>query len=231
MSFKSKYLILVICVITFSLNSISGQDKNLRQDMELKDTISENVKLWNSLVFFDHRGTNAIDIGIGGSKTTGDLPDSEFSSYYKFGYKYFIKDHFNVNISYHNYDVVFGDAYNERFMSFDLNAEYLASPYTQFSPFVQAGFGYNIENQSNNTSLKFQWSLGVEYILIEGLGLKLFGEHNTNFTDKLDGLREGTTNDLGFRLGFGINFYFGGKNRKAERLSRIKTVIKSNLLK
>ena len=230
MILKSKYLILVICATTFSLNSISAQEKTLRDNMAPKDTISENTKLWNTLVFFDYRGTNAIDVAVGGSKTNGDLPDSEFASYYKLGYKYYIKDHLNVNITYHNYDVTFGDSYNERFMSFDLNFEYFVSPYTKFSPFVQAGFGYNIKNQSKNTSFKFQWALGVEYIVIDGIGLKLFGEHNTNFTDELDGLSIGETNDIGIRLGFGINIYFGGKKKKEERLSKIKTVIKSNLL-
>ena len=230
MIFNSKYLILTICVVTFSLNSILAQEKTLRENRVQEDTISENIKLWNSLVFFDYRGTNAIDVALGASKTNGDLPDSEFAFYYKLGYKRYINDHLNTNITYHNYDVAFGDSYNERFMSFDLNIEYFVSPYTKFSPFVQAGFGYNFQNQSKNTSFKFQWTLGLEYIVIDGIGLKLFGEYNSNFTDELDGLIIGVTNDIGIRLGFGINFYFGGKKKKAERLSRIKTVIKSNLL-
>ncbi len=230
MIFNSKYLILAICVVTFSLNSILAQEKTLRENRVQEDTISENIKLWNSLVFFDYRGTNAIDVAVGSSKTNGDLPDSEFAFYYKLGYKRYINDHLNTNITYHNYDVAFGDSYNERFMSFDLNIEYFVSPYTKFSPFVQAGFGYNFQNQSKNTSFKFQWTLGLEYIVIDGIGLKLFGEYNSNFTDELDGLIIGVTNDIGIRLGFGINFYFGGKKKKAERLSRIKTVIKSNLL-
>jgi curli production assembly/transport component CsgG len=195
-----------------------------------KDTISENKRLWNTLVFFDYRGTNAIDAALGASKTNGDLPDSEYTFYYKIGYKRYILDNLNVNLSYHNYNVAFGNSYNKRFTSFDLNAEYVVSPYTRFSPFFQAGFGYSIQNKSKNTAFKFQWSLGLEYIVSEGIGLKLYGERNTNFTDELDGVREGETNDLGIRLGGGINFYFGGKKKKAERLSRIKTVINSNLL-
>ena len=230
MIFKSKYFILAICAVTFSLNSILAQEKTLRENMVQEDTISENKKLWNSLVFFDYRGTNAIDAALGASKTNGDLPDSEFAFYYKLGYKRYINDHLNTNITYHNYNVAFGDSYNERFMSFDLNFEYFVSPYNKFSPFVQAGFGYNFKNQSKNTSFKFQWALGLEYIVINGIGLKLFGEYNSNFTDELDGLIIGVTNDIGIRLGFGINFYFGGKKKRAERLSRIKTVIKSNLL-
>ena len=230
MIFKSKCVIIAMCITTFSLNSILAQKKTLRTDLVQKDTISENTRLWNTLVFFDYRGINTIDIAVGGSKTTGDLPDSEFALYYKLGYKYFIKDHFNVNMTYHNYYVAFGDVYNERFTSIDFNFEYFVAPYTRFSPFVQAGIGSNFQNKSKNSSFKFQWTLGVEYIVTDGIGIKLFGEHNTNFSDELDGLSEGNTNDLAIRLGCGINFYFGGKKRKAERLSRIKTVIKSNLL-
>jgi curli production assembly/transport component CsgG len=231
MIFKSKYLILAICALTSSLNSILAQEFSLNSNLEQEKTLSENEKLWNRLVFFDYRGTNAIDVALGGSKTNGDLPDSEFAFYYKIGYKRYIKDHLNINITYHNYNVVFGDFYDERFMSFDLNFEYFVSPYTKFSPFVQAGFGYNIRNHSTQTSFKAQWALGLEYILIEGVGLKLFGEYNSNFTDDLEDLSMGETNDIGIRLGFGINFYFGGKKKRAELLSRVKTVIKSNLLK
>jgi formiminotetrahydrofolate cyclodeaminase len=46
----------------------------------------------------------------------------------------------------------------------------------------------------------------IEYIVINGIGLKLFGEYNSNFTDELDGLIIGVTNDLGIRLGFGLSF-------------------------
>lgn len=215
---------------TLSLNSILAQEFSLDSNLEEEKILSENMKLWNSLVFFDYRGTNTIDAALGSSKTNGDLPDSEFSFYYKLGYKRYVNDHLNVNLSYHNYNVVFGNSYNERFMSFDLNIEYFVSPYKKFSPFFQAGFGHNINNNSQNTSFKFQWALGLEYILIDGIGLKLFGEYNSNFTDELDGLIIGVTNDIGIRLGFGVNFYFGGKNKRAERLSRVKTVIKSNLL-
>ncbi len=51
------------------------------------------------------------------------------------------------------------------------------------------------------------------------------------FSDELDGLIAGETDDTFFRIGFGVNLYFGGKKKKQKRLSKIDTVIQSNLVK
>jgi hypothetical protein len=218
---KSKHLIIGVLLVVFSLNFICAQETNSE----------DNKKRFNRLTFFDYRGTNAIDVAIGASITNGDISDPEFAIYFKIGYKRHLTDHLYLNLTYNKYNVAYKDVSNEGFMSFDLNLEYLFSPYRKFSPFIQAGCGYNASNYFETTSPKAQGGLGFEYIIANGLGLRLFGEYNYMFSDELDGLIAGETDDAFFRLGFGVNLYFGGKKKKQRRLSKIDTVIQSNLVK
>jgi hypothetical protein len=218
---KSKHLSIGVLLAVFSLNFICAQETNYE----------DNKKMFNRLAFFDYRGTNAIDVAIGTSIINGDIPDPEFAIYFKIGYKRHLTDHLNLNLTYNKYNIAFKDISNEGFMSFDLNLEYLFSPYTKFSPFIQAGYGYNASNYFETTSTKAQGALGIEYIIANGLGIKLFGEYNYMFSDELDGLIVGGTDDTFFRIGFGVNLYFGGGKKKQKRLSKIDTVIQSNLVK
>ena len=94
-----------------------------------------------------------------------------------------------------------------------------------------AGYGYNASNYFETTSDKVQAAAGFEFIVVDGVGLKLFGEYNYSFSDELDGIIAGESDDTFFRMGFGINLYFGGNKRKQRLWSKIDTVIKSNLVK
>jgi len=218
---KYKHLFIGVMLAIFSINSIFSQE----QDSE------DNKILYSKLAFFDYRGTNAVDVAIGSSVINGDYQNPKFEIYFRVGYKYFLTNHINVNLTYNKYNLAFKDVFNEGYMSFDLNLEYMFKPYDRFSPFLFAGVGYNAANYFESTSTKAQGAIGVEYIVADGLGIKLFTEYNYNFGDELDGLIKGDSDDTFFRLGIGVNFYFGGSKRKEKLLSDINTVIKSNLVK
>jgi curli production assembly/transport component CsgG len=218
---KSKHLIIGVFLSVLSICNICAQE----QDYE------KNKKRHSKLAFFDLRGTNAIDVAIGTTFIDGDLPDPEFEIYFRIGYKRQITNHLSLNLTYNKYNLAFKDIYNEGYMSFDANFEFLFSPYKVFSPFIHAGYGYNASNYFESTSTKVQGALGFECIIMDGVGLKLFGEYNYAFSDELDGLIEGETDDAFIRVGFGVNLYFGGNKRKQKLLSQIDTVIQSNLVK
>ncbi len=203
----------------FGMSVMYSQNSN---DKEL------NRRLYKRLAFFDLRGTNTIDLSVGSSIMNGDLPEPEFEIYFKIGYKYHMASHLNLSLSYNKYNLAFKDIYSEGFMSFDLNLEYLMAPYNHFTPFLFVGGGYNAANKFENTSTKVQGGLGLEIIMLEGVGLRFFGEYNYFFSDELDGLIAGESDDVVWRFGFGANFYFGGKKRKEKLLNKIDTVINSN---
>ena len=213
-----KSYVLCIVVLLLMIPNLTAQNN------------SGNKKLNNieKLIFYDYRGTNAFDVGFGTAVINGDIEDPEFEIYFKAGYKRFITNHVNIGISYNKYNLAFKDVYNEGFMSFDLNLEYIMLPYNRFSPFLFAGGGYNAANYFETTATKVQGGGGIEYIVIDGLGVKLFAEYNYTFTDELDGVIAGAGDDTFFRIGFGFNIYFGGAKKKERRLDTEETVIKSN---
>ncbi|WP_299106244.1 outer membrane beta-barrel protein [uncultured Winogradskyella sp.] len=194
-----------------------------------QDSISKSERvITRKFTFLEFRGTNAIDIAAGSLQMEGDYPEYEYDIYFRIGYKRQLTSHLNANVTFNKYNVSIKDVSNEGFMSFDLNLEYLFSPYTKFSPFLFAGGGYNAANYFESTATKVQAGLGFELIVAPHIGLKLFGEYNYLFSDDIDGLIEGDTDDALIRMGLGFNFYFGGKKKKEMYQRKLKTVINSN---
>ncbi|MBT8271237.1 MAG: Curli production assembly/transport component CsgG, partial [Bacteroidia bacterium] len=75
---------------------------------------------------------------------------------------------------------------------------------------------------------KVQGGGGVEYLVLPQLGIKLFAEYNHIFDDELDGLEFGATDDIYWRMAFGLNWYFGRHDRSKKLSSDQPTVIESN---
>lgn len=217
---KINAIVLSIAMTIVSFNFSFSQETDERSEKSIN----------RRYAFFDYRGSNAVDLAAGSAIIDGDYPESEFDVYFRIGYKHHITSHLNINFTYNKYNVVIKDIYNEGFMSFDLNLEFLFSPYTKFSPYLYAGSGYNASNDFELTATKAQGGLGFEFIFREGIGIKLFGEYNYMLTDELDGFIEGETDDLLFRMGLGLNIYFGGQKKKEALRRKMKTVINSNLI-
>ena len=113
-------------------------------------------------------------------------------------------------------------------MSFDLNLEYLMSPYRKFSPFIFAGGGLNASNYFTQSAAKFQGGGGFEIIASEGLGLRILADYNYAFSDTLDGLVFGSSDDSYWRIMVGANIYFSGQNKKDRILKGAPSIMNSN---
>lgn len=187
--------------------------------------ISANTK---KTEFYEIRGTNVLDYGTGTSVIHGEFADPIFSGYFHASYKRYLFPHLNVNIGYNKFNLAYEDIYNERFTSFDLNLESTLYPHYKFSPFIFVGVGYNASNHFKETDFKFQGGCGIEYMVTQGIGLKLYGDYNYVVNDKLLGLISGVGDYAYFRIGFGFNFYFGGDAKKLKILKDQPTIIKSN---
>ncbi|MFK7831793.1 MAG: Curli production assembly/transport component CsgG [Winogradskyella sp.] len=214
-------IILYALVIAFAFSNF-GFSQN--DDEQSEKSINRRY------AFFNFRGSHAVDLGAGTAIVGADYEDPQFEAYFRIGYKHHLTSHLNLNVTFNKYNVAIKDISNEGFMSFDLNFEFLFSPYTKFSPYIFAGGGYNSSNDFESTATKAQGGLGLELIITEGVGLKLFGEYNYMFTDELDGLVAGDFNDVLLRAGLGLNIYFGGNKKKEALRRKMKTVINSNLI-
>lgn len=189
---------------------------------------SKNDSLFRNENFKEFRANNAIDIALGTSVINGDFVDPMFEIFMHIGYKRHLTSHLNINFGYNKFNLAYKDQFNEGFMSFDLNVECLLLPHQRFSPFVFAGGGYNASNYFKQTATKFQGGGGIEYIVTDGFGLKLYTDYNYVLSDELDGLIAGNSDDTYFRIGFGINYYFGANSSKTKLKKGEKSIIKSN---
>lgn len=190
-------------------------------------SVSDSLKT-KKTEFYELRGDNVIDIGAGTSVINGDLVDPKFEIYFHVGYKRYLIPYLNVNFSYNKFNLAYVDVLNEGFMSFDLNVESTLLPHNKFSPFVFAGGGYNASNYFEQTAIKFQFGAGFEYIITNGIGIKLYTDFNQVMSDELDGVIAGGSDDTYFRIGLGVNYYFGGGKKKAKIEKDNATIINSN---
>lgn len=202
----------------------------LAQEGASEDYSEVRIKKTYKTAFYDLRGTNVFDVGLGTSVINGDFIDPMFEIYSHVGYKRHISPHLGIDIGYHKFNLAYVDIYNEGFMSFDLNLELTMLPHSRFSPFLFAGAGLNASNHFKETANKFQGGGGVEYIVSNQFGVKLYTDYNYVLSDTLDGLEAGDSDDTYFRIAVGVNFYFGGSNIKSKKLEGQATVIDSNLL-
>lgn len=227
MIIANKNQILTFIFIFLNLYVVAAQEEVAQEE---KTEIS-NKELYKELDFLELRGTHAVDAAVGTTMILGDYPDSELDVYFRLGYRYFVISNLNINLSFNKYNIALSDTVNEGFMSFDFNLEYLVSPYNEFSPFIFGGYGYNASNSFEESHTKVQCGLGLEYLVMDGLGVKLYGDYNFVLSNELEGLVMPDKDESFLRVGLGVNLYFGGKKRKKEILENIETVINSNLIK
>lgn len=188
----------------------------------------EDANIDKSPFFYDYRGAHVIEVAVGTAVINGDLPDPMFEIAFRAGYKYSLLPHLNIGLSYNKFNIAFEDVYNEGFMSFDLNLEYVMSPYHKFSPFLFAGGGLNASNYFNQTATKFQGGGGFEIMAARGLGLKLMADYNYVLSDELDGTVVGASDDAYWRVLLGVNIYVGGHHKKSKILKDVPSIMNSN---
>ncbi len=167
----------------------------------------ESTKLYNRL-FKERRATNAAQVHVGGTLIDGDYPDSKLEYMVGGTYRRFFTPYFNMSAGYTKFTLGNKGFLNEGFMSLDINAEVIILPYDRVTPFGYIGGGLHAPNGVSDISPKVQAGGGIEYLIKDNLGIRIFGEQNLVFSDEVDGVVFGSNDDFYTRFGFGLNFYF-----------------------
>ena len=204
------------------------QENDVLKEYYEEKTISAETKLYDRL-YRDRRGKSAISLAAGGSLIDGDLPDPRPEIFGRLGYKRFFTPYLNANVSLNQFNLRNEGTLDVAFTSLDFNVEFTILPYDNFTPFIYSGMGTNIADGFSDLNLKFQYGLGLEYLLSDQLGIQLFGEHNLVFTDELDGVISGKRDDFYFRFGVGLNFYLAPPTYEGTHKRRIKKQQKREL--
>lgn len=211
----------LILIVFFFIGTLftNGQDSQPTVNNEVSDGKEPSTIV---------RPKNAIIAALGGAVANGDLPDAKFDLNMQIGYKRSLGSGFNLNLTYNKFNIVFQDVYNEGFMSFDLDLEYMFFPEKAFTPYLYAGPGLHAANGFENSDIKFQFGLGMEVMVSDAVGFKLYADRNFLGNDTLDGFEAGAGNDSFYKVGFGANFYFPRNSKRVKKGE--PTFIKKNKL-
>lgn len=173
----------------------------------------------------DKRGRVAIEGTFGATYIAGDYSNPRPMPMIRGAIKYFLSSNFNLSASSNafwlanknlgsmqsNLPNVYSSGFKSGYASLDLSIEFLVVPHKNFTPFIYVGPGVNFNKKFENTSLKVQYGGGLEYLISHHWGVKIYAEHNLNFSDNLDYLEAGIRDDFYWRFGIGMSYYFPRK--------------------
>lgn len=175
---------------------------------------AELTELYNRKLL--DRGTPGyFGINLGGSILSGDYSESSPGFYGEAEYNLQLTPAFSLNAGGSFFELSNGGSFKEQFVGIDLNAQFRILPKDEISPYIYGGPGYIFSLASEapdgvpSSFMKLQYGAGIEYLISENIGLKLFGEHHLTFSDEVDHTIHGKREDFYFSFGAGVNFYFG----------------------
>lgn len=202
--------------------------EKLIQDYENEKDEAESTQLYERFLT-QRRGQNAITAAVGISHMNGDLPDPQPELNAKIGFKRQLNPYLNLDFTFNKFNLENKYTFNEGFMSFDLNLNYNILPYDKLTPYLFAGIGTNASNYFEAIDPKIQGGIGLEYLLKDNIGIYAYGEHNLVFSDNIDGIEAGTIDDMFYRFGIGVNYYFSQPSTKFNERKELERLKKKEL--
>lgn len=163
------------------------------------------------------RSKFAIELAGGTSLIDGDYANPVLKPMGRGALKYFITPGLNISGSTNAVLLANKDIIDVGYLTFDLNLELLLLPKDKFSPYIYGGGGFGMNKKFENTHSKIQFGAGVEYLVSNSIGIKLFGEYDVNFSDNLDYLVAGVRDDYYYKFGLGVTYYFSSNKNKSKK--------------
>lgn len=162
----------------------------------------------------ERRSKYGLEISGGLTLIDGDYINPLLRPMGRGGLKYFFTPSFDLNVSTNVFKLANRDRLDIGYATFDLNAELILLPKDKLSPFIYGGFGYGENKAFENLHFKFQCGAGLEYLVSDKIGIKMYGEQNLNFSDNIDYKKSGIRNDYYYRFGLGLTYYFSKNKSK-----------------
>lgn len=178
-----------------------------------KEYLKEKHEADNTLLFNRkqeiRRAKSSVSVLGGASIISGDYSEPVTKFGFDLKYRYFFKNpRFSIGTSFGRFELENKKSFKNTFITSSVLLEYNFMPYDRFTPYAYVGLGSVLEKNLDNHAFKFQYGLGLEYLVTNKIGLTLYGENNQLNSDNLDGLVRGKRSDFIWRIGAGINFYF-----------------------
>lgn len=165
----------------------------------------------------EKRARLGIELAGGATYMDGDYPNPVAKPMGRGAMKLFFTPNFNFSASANAFKLGNKNKLDVGYASLDANLEFIILPRDVFTPYIYAGTGISFNKKFGNLHSKIQYGLGVEYMIDDDFGIKLYGEHNFNFSDNVDHVINGIRDDYYWRFGFGITYYLAFKTKKTIR--------------
>ncbi|NRS89179.1 curli production assembly/transport component CsgG [Flavobacterium sp. 7E] len=159
----------------------------------------------------ERRSRFAIEIAGGATLMDGDYESPLVRPMGRGALKYFFSPSFNLSASTNVIELANKNLIDVGYATFDLNAEFIFLPKDKLTPYIFAGGGYGMNRKFENQHVKLQYGGGFEYMASDNIGIKIYGEHNLNFSDNIDYIKRGVRDDFYYRFGLGLTYYFPNK--------------------
>lgn len=159
----------------------------------------------------EKRGRFGVEFDAGSTYFAGDYPDPVLKPMIRGAVRYFVTPNFDVSLSGSVFKIGNKNRLEVGYGAADVNFEFLILPYDVFSPYIYVGTGAIFNAAYENIQTKVQGGLGLEYLLSNNFGFKLYGEYNLVFSDNVDYIESGIRDDYYWCFGFGMTYYFSQK--------------------
>lgn len=160
------------------------------------------------------RSKASVILLANGDVIHGDYTDAKMNIGGKAGFKYFLNDHLNAEVSVGFETLENKGIIKNNFMYTEVNLEYLLLPKFSVSPYAYAGIGSMF---NGNNFLKYQFGGGLEYLVGKNLALRINAQYDMGFKDTWDDFINGKRKDQALHLGFGINYYFDQAKKSLQK--------------
>jgi len=184
----------------------------LLEKYKRESEVADNSQVYGRILE-ERRTKFGIEISGGATLMDGDYVHPLARPFGRGALKYFLSPSFNLSASTNVVNLANQNTLDVGYITTDLNVEWLLLPKDKFSPFMYAGGGYGFNKAFENMHGKTQVGAGLEYLLSDRLGIKLYGEYNINFSDNIDYIETGVRDDFYYKFGLGLTYYLGKKSK------------------
>lgn len=165
------------------------------------------------------RTTNNIRHRVGLELSGGaTLIDSDYDNplvrpFGRASMKFSLSPYFSIASSFNIYGLSNEEKFDDSYGSFDISSEFFLLPKDKITPYFYAGAGIAAMPYMKRSHYKTQFGFGLEYLFSKKTGIRIYGENNITFSDKIDYIEAGKLNDNYWRAGIGLIYYFGKKQK------------------
>lgn len=180
----------------------------IKKNYEQEKKEADATELFNRKLEL-RRSKSSVSVAGGMSRINGDYSNAKFSYGVDVKLKFMLKNpKYAFSLGAGGLELSNKNIFKKSFLNSNANFEYYILPYDRLTPYAYVGIGSISKIDLKDAYFKFQYGLGLEYLITNKLGLIISGEHNILTSDSLDDLVRGERNDQIWNIRAGINFYF-----------------------